>query len=77
MLPLAHISSDKKGIALINPWAVNLDAYKKKLEQAIISYERQVYSPEIYCGCSHVSFFFSGTQYFFTHAVINTDNSAC
>ncbi|XP_059695446.1 von Willebrand factor A domain-containing protein 3B [Haemorhous mexicanus] len=42
MLPLAHVSSDKKGIALINPWAVNLDAYKKKLEQAIISYERRL-----------------------------------
>uniref|UniRef100_A0A8D2MT37 VWFA domain-containing protein n=1 Tax=Zonotrichia albicollis TaxID=44394 RepID=A0A8D2MT37_ZONAL len=42
MLPLAHVSSDKKEIALINPWAVNLDAYKKKLEQAIISYERRL-----------------------------------
>ncbi|NXP91403.1 VWA3B protein, partial [Passerina amoena] len=41
MLPLAHVSSDKKEIALINPWALNLDAYKKKLEKAIISYERQ------------------------------------
>ncbi|XP_032908368.1 von Willebrand factor A domain-containing protein 3B [Catharus ustulatus] len=42
MLPLAHVSSDKKGIALINPWAVNLDAYKEKLEQAIKSYERRL-----------------------------------
>ncbi|NXM22800.1 VWA3B protein, partial [Ploceus nigricollis] len=42
MLPLAHVSSDKKGIALINPWAVNLDAYKKKLEHAIKSYERRL-----------------------------------
>uniref|UniRef100_A0A8C3MKB9 Uncharacterized protein n=1 Tax=Geospiza parvula TaxID=87175 RepID=A0A8C3MKB9_GEOPR len=42
MLPLAHVSSGKKEIALINPWAVNLDAYKKKLEQAIISYERRL-----------------------------------
>ncbi|KAI1241718.1 hypothetical protein IHE44_0005206 [Lamprotornis superbus] len=41
MLPLAHVHSDKKGIALINPRAVNLDAYKEKLEQAIKSYERQ------------------------------------
>ncbi|NXB72796.1 VWA3B protein, partial [Donacobius atricapilla] len=41
MLPLAHVNSDKKGIALINPWAVNLDAYKEKLEKAIKSYERQ------------------------------------
>ncbi|RMC06678.1 hypothetical protein DUI87_16117 [Hirundo rustica rustica] len=61
MLPLAHVSSDKKGIALINPWAVNLDAYKEKLEQAIKSYERQVYSIEIYHGCSHVSVFSSDT----------------
>ncbi|KAM7066700.1 LOW QUALITY PROTEIN: von Willebrand factor A domain-containing protein 3B [Acridotheres tristis] len=42
MLPLAHVHSDKKGIALINPWAVNLDAYKEKLEQAIKSYERRL-----------------------------------
>ncbi|NWZ44418.1 VWA3B protein, partial [Brachypodius atriceps] len=41
MSPLAHVSSDKKGIALINPWAVNLDTYKEKLGQAIKSYERQ------------------------------------
>lgn len=59
MLPLAHVSSDKKGIALINPWAVNLDAYKEKLEQAIKSYERQVYSPGTYYGCCHVSVFSS------------------
>lgn len=77
MLPLPHVSSDKKEIAIINPWAVNLDAYKKKLEQAIISYERQVYSPEIYYGCSHISVFFSGTQDFLTHALLNIDNSAC
>ncbi|NXK58797.1 VWA3B protein, partial [Sylvietta virens] len=43
MLPLARVSSDKKGIALINPWAVNLDAYKEKLEQAIKSYDRQLH----------------------------------
>ncbi|NXP32387.1 VWA3B protein, partial [Leiothrix lutea] len=42
MLPLAHASSDKKGIALANPEAVNLDAYKEKLEQAIKSYERRL-----------------------------------
>lgn len=40
MLPLAHVSNDKKRITLINPQAVNLDAYKEKLEQAIKSYER-------------------------------------
>ncbi|NWU28587.1 VWA3B protein, partial [Dyaphorophyia castanea] len=44
MLPLACVSNDKKGISLINPQAVNLHAYKEKLEQAIKSYERQVYS---------------------------------
>ncbi|XP_074949471.1 von Willebrand factor A domain-containing protein 3B isoform X1 [Phalacrocorax aristotelis] len=42
MLPLAHVSNDKKQIALINPQAVNLDAYKEKLEQAIKSYERRL-----------------------------------
>ncbi|NXE96793.1 VWA3B protein, partial [Menura novaehollandiae] len=41
MFPLARVSNDKKGITLINPQAVNLDAYKEKLEQAIKSYERQ------------------------------------
>ncbi|NXM45392.1 VWA3B protein, partial [Gymnorhina tibicen] len=57
MLPLACVSNEKKEISLINPQAVNLDAYKEKLEQAIKSYERQVYSPEIYV-CSRVSIFF-------------------
>ncbi|XP_053913016.1 von Willebrand factor A domain-containing protein 3B [Cuculus canorus] len=42
MLPLAHVGSDKKQITLINPQAVNLDAYKEKLEQAIKSYERRL-----------------------------------
>ncbi|KAF1479715.1 von Willebrand factor A domain-containing protein 3B, partial [Eudyptula minor novaehollandiae] len=41
MLPLAHVSNDKKRITLVNPQAVNLDAYKEKLKQAIKSYERQ------------------------------------
>ncbi|XP_014815694.1 PREDICTED: von Willebrand factor A domain-containing protein 3B [Calidris pugnax] len=41
MLPFAHVSHDKK-ITLINPQAVNLDAYKEKLEQAIKSYERRL-----------------------------------
>lgn len=76
MLPLACVSNDKKGISLINPQAVNLDAYKEKLEQAIKSYERQVYSPEIYV-CGRVSVFFLGTGYFLTHALLNTHNSAC
>ncbi|XP_074991291.1 von Willebrand factor A domain-containing protein 3B [Calonectris borealis] len=42
MLPLAHVSNVKKRITLINPQAVNLDAYKEKLEQAIKSYERRL-----------------------------------
>ncbi|OXB57503.1 hypothetical protein ASZ78_000235 [Callipepla squamata] len=42
ILPLAHLSSDKRRITLINPQAVNLDAYKEKLERAVKSYERQV-----------------------------------
>ncbi|KAM9264960.1 LOW QUALITY PROTEIN: von Willebrand factor A domain-containing protein 3B [Cariama cristata] len=42
MLPLAHVSNDKKRITLINPQAVNVDAYKEKLEQAIKSYERRL-----------------------------------
>uniref|UniRef100_A0A493TVL6 von Willebrand factor A domain containing 3B n=1 Tax=Anas platyrhynchos platyrhynchos TaxID=8840 RepID=A0A493TVL6_ANAPP len=41
ILPLAHFSN-KKGITLINPQAVNLDAYKQKLEKAIKSYERRL-----------------------------------
>uniref|UniRef100_A0A663FF73 Uncharacterized protein n=1 Tax=Aquila chrysaetos chrysaetos TaxID=223781 RepID=A0A663FF73_AQUCH len=42
IVPLAHVSNDKKRIALINPQAVNLDAYKEKLEQTIKSYERRL-----------------------------------
>ncbi|CAM9616699.1 unnamed protein product [Bubo scandiacus] len=42
MVPLAHVSNNKKRITLINPQAVNPDAYKKKLEQAIKSYERRL-----------------------------------
>ncbi|XP_006137480.3 von Willebrand factor A domain-containing protein 3B isoform X1 [Pelodiscus sinensis] len=42
VLSLAHISTDKKRITLINPQAVNLDAYKEKLEQAIKFYERRL-----------------------------------
>ncbi|XP_032055960.1 LOW QUALITY PROTEIN: von Willebrand factor A domain-containing protein 3B [Aythya fuligula] len=41
ILPLAHFSN-KKGITLINPQAVDLDAYKQKLEKAIKSYERRL-----------------------------------
>ncbi|RLW07769.1 hypothetical protein DV515_00003801 [Chloebia gouldiae] len=38
MLPLAHVSSDKKGIALINPWAAPEPSY---LESAISGGKRQ------------------------------------
>uniref|UniRef100_A0A8C6ILH4 Uncharacterized protein n=1 Tax=Melopsittacus undulatus TaxID=13146 RepID=A0A8C6ILH4_MELUD len=42
ILPLAHVGNNKKWITLVNPQAVNLDAYKEKLEQAIKSYERRL-----------------------------------
>ncbi|XP_048818082.1 von Willebrand factor A domain-containing protein 3B [Lagopus muta] len=42
ILSLAHLSNDKKQITLINPQAVNLDAYKEKLEQAIKFFERRL-----------------------------------
>lgn len=69
MLPLAHVSNDKKRITLINPQAVNLDAYKKKLEQAIKSYERQVYSSVIYHVCNLISDFFLGSGYSHSHVL--------
>lgn len=42
MLPLAHISGNRKRITLINPQAVNLSEYKEKLQRAIKSYERRL-----------------------------------
>ncbi|XP_077152982.1 von Willebrand factor A domain-containing protein 3B isoform X2 [Ranitomeya variabilis] len=42
VLPLAHISGNRKRITLINPQAVNLSDYKAKLQQAIKSYERRL-----------------------------------
>ncbi|KAM4702020.1 von Willebrand factor A domain-containing protein 3B [Discoglossus pictus] len=42
VLPLAHVSGNRKLITLINPQAVNLDKYKQKLAQAIKSYERRL-----------------------------------
>lgn len=42
VLPFAHVSNDKKFVTLINPQAVDLDAYKKKLKESIKIYERQV-----------------------------------
>ncbi|XP_073520664.1 von Willebrand factor A domain-containing protein 3B isoform X2 [Phyllobates terribilis] len=42
VLPLAHISGNRKRITLINPQAVNLSDYKEKLQQAIKSYERRL-----------------------------------
>uniref|UniRef100_A0A670I8D2 Uncharacterized protein n=1 Tax=Podarcis muralis TaxID=64176 RepID=A0A670I8D2_PODMU len=42
VLPFAHVSNNKKYVTLINPQAVDLDAYKKKLQEAIKVYERQL-----------------------------------
>ncbi|MBN3299629.1 VWA3B protein, partial [Amia calva] len=42
VLPLAHVSNSKRHLTLINPQAVNLDAYRKKLEHALKSYERRL-----------------------------------
>uniref|UniRef100_A0A8B9QMS5 Uncharacterized protein n=1 Tax=Apteryx owenii TaxID=8824 RepID=A0A8B9QMS5_APTOW len=41
-MQMGNINNDQKRITLINPQAVNLDAYKEKLEQAIKSYERRL-----------------------------------
>lgn len=48
VFPFAHVSNDKKCVTLINPQAVDLDAYKKKLLEAIKTYERQVCSAEMF-----------------------------
>ncbi|XP_040281056.1 von Willebrand factor A domain-containing protein 3B [Bufo bufo] len=42
VLPLAHVSGNRKLITLINPQAVNLSDYKEKLQRAIKSYERRL-----------------------------------
>ncbi|KAG9492315.1 hypothetical protein GDO78_000694 [Eleutherodactylus coqui] len=42
VLPLAHVSGNRKLITLINPQAVNLSDYKEKLGRAIKSYERRL-----------------------------------
>ncbi|CAI5772132.1 DUF4537 domain-containing protein [Podarcis lilfordi] len=42
VLPFAHVSNNKKYVTLINPQAVDLDAYKKKLQEAIKVYERRL-----------------------------------
>lgn len=42
VLPFAHVSNDKKLVTLINPQAVDLDAYKKRLQEAIRAYERRL-----------------------------------
>ncbi|XP_062982357.1 von Willebrand factor A domain-containing protein 3B [Elgaria multicarinata webbii] len=42
VFPFAHVSNDKKFVTLINPQAVDLDAYKKKLQEAIKIYERRL-----------------------------------
>ncbi|XP_039600619.1 von Willebrand factor A domain-containing protein 3B-like [Polypterus senegalus] len=42
VLPLAHLSSTQKQLSLVNPQAVNLDAYKKKLELVLKTYESRL-----------------------------------
>ncbi|XP_069492360.1 von Willebrand factor A domain-containing protein 3B [Ambystoma mexicanum] len=42
VLPIAHVSGDKKLVTLINPLAVNLDVYKQKVERVIKSCERRL-----------------------------------
>ncbi|KAM8977452.1 von Willebrand factor A domain-containing protein 3B [Pelodytes ibericus] len=42
VLPLAHVSGNGKPVLLINPQAVNLDDYKKKLSLAIEYFERRL-----------------------------------
>ncbi|XP_072898034.1 von Willebrand factor A domain-containing protein 3B-like [Hemitrygon akajei] len=44
VLPLAHVSSNKRQITLINPLAVNLKDYKVRLRQAIQTYEKRLNS---------------------------------
>ncbi|XP_060119469.1 von Willebrand factor A domain-containing protein 3B-like [Heteronotia binoei] len=42
VFPFAHMSNDMKCVTLINPQAVDLDAYKKRLLEAIKTYERRL-----------------------------------
>ncbi|XP_077199562.1 von Willebrand factor A domain-containing protein 3B isoform X2 [Paroedura picta] len=42
VFPFAHVSNDMKCVTLINPQAVDLDAYKKRLLEAIKTYERHL-----------------------------------
>ncbi|XP_070607050.1 von Willebrand factor A domain-containing protein 3B isoform X3 [Erythrolamprus reginae] len=42
IFPFAHVSSDKKCVTLLNPQAVDLDAYRKKVQEAIKMYERRL-----------------------------------
>ncbi|OCT95321.1 von Willebrand factor A domain-containing protein 3B [Xenopus laevis] len=42
ILPLAHISGDRKHVLLVNPQAVNLEEYQQKLEKAVSIYERRL-----------------------------------
>nr|XP_056718144.1 von Willebrand factor A domain-containing protein 3B [Euleptes europaea] len=42
VFPFAHVSNDMKCVTLINPQAVDLDVYKKKLQEAIKTYERRL-----------------------------------
>uniref|UniRef100_A0A8C6Y8G2 Uncharacterized protein n=1 Tax=Naja naja TaxID=35670 RepID=A0A8C6Y8G2_NAJNA len=42
IFPFAHVSNDKKCVTLLNPQAVDLDAYRKKVQEAIKIYERRL-----------------------------------
>ncbi|KAM6448180.1 von Willebrand factor A domain-containing protein 3B [Liasis olivaceus] len=42
IFPFAHVSSDKKCVTLLNPQALDLAIYKKKLQEVIKTYERRL-----------------------------------
>ncbi|XP_013919897.1 PREDICTED: von Willebrand factor A domain-containing protein 3B isoform X3 [Thamnophis sirtalis] len=42
IFPFAHVSSDKKCVTLLNPQAVDLHVYRKKVQEAIKIYERRL-----------------------------------
>ncbi|XP_003799336.1 von Willebrand factor A domain-containing protein 3B [Otolemur garnettii] len=42
VFPLAHVSSDTNNMMLINPKGIKLSVYKRKVEQAIKSYEKRL-----------------------------------
>ena len=42
LLPISHVSSNSKGIHLVNPQAVDLAGYEESLGKAIALYERLI-----------------------------------